>query len=368
MREGHFCFRIEGIRQTGSFRLASRSLFPSVLRHNPIMRAELAYQRRHTGQQRPWSRRLTRAVLLLAVFLSLILYGGELFGALLWRDPSPIGERFGFSVTLLMVFTLALHFVLMFRTLALGANSIAREKQNNTWDMLVLTGIDGQQIVLGKWWATARRMWRWYVLLGVLRAGALVWISGSASRTFNVFYSSNASYPYAWSNLIPPSPANILLAGVIGFALTMANLAFTAACGVSSSGDARSSAMAMARAIMMRLVTLVIAALLLVWLSALLATPLVSLAEFPYQVGITLLDNGASLVSDLAAFHSSDYWVDFPAYPFLTAILSLGAYTLLTWAMLQTAQRRAVRQRALAPARAIYPLLVIDNRPNLKHD
>lgn len=332
--------------------MASRPLIPFVFTRNPIMQAELAYQRRHTGQQHPWARLLTRAVLLLAVMLSLILYGGELFGALLSRDPSPIGERFGFSVTLLIVFTLTLHFVLMFRTLALSANSIAREKQNNTWDMLILTGIDGQRIVLGKWWATVRRMWRWYVLLGVLRAGVLVWVSGSTSRTFNMFYTSSASYPYTWSNLIPPSPENILLAGVIGFTMTMANLAFTAACGLSSSGDSRSGAVAVARAIMARLVTLVIAALLLAWLSALLATSLTSLAEFPYQVGITLLDNGTSLVSDLAAFHSSDYWIDFTTFPFLMAILSLGAYALLTWAMLQTAQRRAVRQRALAPARA----------------
>ncbi|MCX9079616.1 MAG: hypothetical protein OIN84_16750, partial [Candidatus Methanoperedens sp.] len=252
---------------------------------------------------------LTNGILLLAVLLALILYGGEFAGALLLRDPTPIGNYFGVGVTLLVIFTLVLHFVLIFRALVLGANSIAREKQSNTWDMLVLTGIDAQQIVLGKWWATVQHLWRWYVLLGLLRAGSVVWISGSTSRITNYLYASSSSYYYGWHGTVVPTPWQILLAGVIVMVLTMVNLAFTAACGVSSSGDSRSSTMALIRAIMMRLVILIIAAILMMWLSVLLSKMIGSAGEFTTQVSLALLDNGASLAGDLAAYRSEYYGV-----------------------------------------------------------
>lgn len=331
--------------------MASLQFLPPSFTHNPIMQAELAYQKRQSGRRRWWSYWLTRVVLVSAVMLAFILYGGEFMGALLSRDPTPIGERFSVGVALLIVFTLVLHFVLIFRALVLSANSITREKQSKTWDMLVLTGVDAQQIVLGKWWATVQRLWRWYVLLGALRACVLVWISASTSRATHMFYASSGSYYYSWSGVTVPHPIQILLAGVLVMALTLANLALTAACGLSVSGDSRSSAMALIRAIMARGVTLVMAALLLLWLSSLLSLSFGILNEFPYRVGLTLLDNGATLAGELSSYRSVYFLGSATDMTVPAAVLSLGAYALLTLALLQTAQRRAIRQQALTPAR-----------------
>lgn len=316
---------------------------------NPIMQAELRFQRR-AARGRRWWRWLARSVTLLAVMLALILYGGELAGALLQRDPTPIGERFGVGVALLMVFTLALHFALMFRALALGANSIARERQGQTWDMLVLTGIDARQIVLGKWWATVRQLWRQYALLAVLRAGVIVWMAASTSRLITFIYVSSSSYYLGTASFSLPAPLDLLLAGVIVFALTLANLAFTAAVGVSASGEARSGALALVRAIFMRAALLIVAAFLLLWLSGMVSLLSFPAAEFPGRVASLLLDNGASLAGELAMYRSDYYGLVSANAVLPTALLGLVAYALLTWAVLELAQRRAVRLRALPPA------------------
>ncbi|MBI5668127.1 MAG: hypothetical protein HZC41_08965 [Chloroflexi bacterium] len=319
-----------------------------VFTRNPIMQAELRFQRR-AARGRRWWRWLTRGGTLLAVMLALILYGGELAGALLQRDPSPIGEFFGVGVALLLVFTVALHFALMFRALALAANSIARERQGQTWDMLVLTGIDARQIVLGKWWATVRQLWRQYALLAVLRAGVIVWMAGSTSRVFTYIYVSGTSYYLGTADFTLPAPLDLLLAGVVVGALTLANLAFTAAVGVAASGEARSGALALARAIFMRAALLIVAAFLLLWLAGMLALASFPAAELPSRIAGLLLDNGAGLAGELAIYRSAYYGLASAGVVLPTALLGLIAYALLTWAVLMLAQRRAVRLRALPP-------------------
>lgn len=313
------------------------------------MQAELRFQRR-SARARRWWHWPGRLLMLLAVMLALILYGGELAGALLYRDPTPIGDFFGVGVGLLMIFTAALHFALMFRALALSANSIARERQGRTWDTLVLTGIDARQIVLGKWWATVQQLWRQYALLAVLRAGVIVWMAASSSRLVTLIVASSSSYYLGTYNFAMPSPLNLLLAGGLVFALTLANLGFTAAVGVAASGEARSGMLALVRAIFMRGALLVIAAFLLMWLSGTLALLSFPAAEFPSRVAGLLLDNGATLVGELAAYRSDYYWWGSnPASVLPAGLLGLAAYALLTWAVLMLAQRRAVRLRALPP-------------------
>ncbi len=316
---------------------------------NPIAQAEIAYQQR-TGRERRWWRWLVRGVTLLAVALALILYGGELAGVLLQRDPTPITSTLGVGVVLLLIFTTALHFLLLFRALALGANSITREAQGNTWELLVLTGLDARQIVLGKWWATVRRLWRAYALLALLRASAAVWMSASSTRLIMVV-SASGGFVVGGAEFQPPTVAHLLAAGLIVAALTMANLIFTAACGVLASSEARSGAWALARALGSRVVLLVAASSVLLVLTIMLwNSPLTLLAELITRVASTLLDNGLTLASELIAYRSSYYFgTDTSLYVLAAGVLSVGAYGLLAWSLLMAAQRRLIGRQALPP-------------------
>jgi hypothetical protein len=322
---------------------------PSFTR-SPIMRAELAYQRRGV-RQRAWRRWLGRAVVLLAVTLALILYGGEIAGSLLGRDPTPVSETLGAGVALLLAYTTGLHFILMFRALAQGANSIAREKMGKTWDMLVLTGIDARQIVWGKWWATVRRLWRHYTLLALLRACVITWMGASASRSLMLIYGSYSTYYQGEYRIILPRPQHFILAGLVVAVLTMANLVFTAACGVYASAETRSSALALLRAIVTRLLVLVALVVLLLMQMGFFfnilhsPNPLQPLFVLVYP---TLLDNGVTLGSSLVAYRI-DGIPDMTPDVLATAVISLGLYALLTGLLLWAAQRRAIQQRALPP-------------------
>src|SRR5690606_35757803 len=71
--------------------------------------------------------------------------------------PAELNNNLAFAAFLLLiVMNIALYAVVQLITVALGANSILREKQGRTWETLLLTNIDARQIVLGKWWATIR--------------------------------------------------------------------------------------------------------------------------------------------------------------------------------------------------------------------
>src|SRR5574337_1237247 len=106
------------------------TFFPSTA----IIRAELTYQQRSSSRRRRWQRWIGRAIMAFGITMSMILFWGEFAGALLWRDSGPIGDRLRVGVVGLLVLALVYHFVLMIQTLSLAANSIARERQNNTWD------------------------------------------------------------------------------------------------------------------------------------------------------------------------------------------------------------------------------------------
>ncbi len=151
-----------------SFQLPS-AIFPE----NAITRAERSYQARTARKLRPWRRWINRTILWLAITIALIQFCGLFIASLTQRDPTRIAEALNPLPNLLMLFAFSYHFYLMFQTIALAGNSITREKEAQTWEMLVLTGIDARQIVRAKWWATIQRQLPRYLLLGVLRAGRL---------------------------------------------------------------------------------------------------------------------------------------------------------------------------------------------------
>jgi len=152
--------------------MALFQLPPAIFPENAITRAERLYQQRSARNFRPWRRWVNRAVMWLAITIALIQYGGLLIASLTQRDPTPITRSLGPLPNLLLFFAFSYHLYLMFQTISLAANSIAREKESQTWDMLVLTGIDARQIVRGKWSATIQRQLPHYLVLGILRMGA----------------------------------------------------------------------------------------------------------------------------------------------------------------------------------------------------
>src|SRR5579871_5340497 len=61
------------------------------------------------------------------------------------------------------------HVLTALRALDAGANAISREHTGQTWDALILTGVNARQILFGKWRAVLEHVAPWMGLLGVLR-------------------------------------------------------------------------------------------------------------------------------------------------------------------------------------------------------
>lgn len=65
--------------------------------------------------------------------------------------------------------TVLLSWLVIARTILCGAALGSREQALGMWDDLVLTRMDAQQIILGKWWATVRYCWWGHAWMIVLR-------------------------------------------------------------------------------------------------------------------------------------------------------------------------------------------------------
>ncbi len=313
------------------------SIFPN----NAVMKAELAFQRRSTraGGCLVY---LLGFLLYLSLLSALGVYVCALLTAVFQTNLLEPLKAVGFFPILLIIFATIWHFILMFRTLMLAANSISREKQAQTWETLVLTGIDARQIVRGKWWATVQKQWPLYALLAILRVGAVIWFA----------YSQGVPFRYYQGVLVLlPGVADILLAGVLISLFTFMNLLFTAACGVMGSASAQRGTMAalsgIANRLAMTLGPVVIFAFLIIRLN-ISPSPVF---EVVIRSMVTLADNGVTFGIEMVAL---DYqYQDFSSvstngFTILAALVSLGMYAALTWFTLWWAERRAVRAMASA--------------------
>ncbi|MBL8161599.1 MAG: hypothetical protein JNJ61_06390, partial [Anaerolineae bacterium] len=239
-------------------------LLQTMLPANAISRAELLHQQRSARRHHRIIRWIGRVGAVAIFVMAGYLFWGEFAGALLGRDAgvltgqsfgqrhnTDLGRAMGIAAAVFCVFVLTRHFVLMLQTLTLAANSISREREAQTWDMLVLTGMDARQIVRGKWAATVRHQWQRYLFLGVLRAAALVWFANFGAR---LAYGSLYSFYYSGSMVVVlPPPTHILLAAAMIIVLTLFNLGFTAACGVLASVSAKRGIWALVGGIVTRL-------------------------------------------------------------------------------------------------------------------
>ncbi|MCB9454424.1 MAG: hypothetical protein H6671_00390 [Anaerolineaceae bacterium] len=321
--------------------------------HSAIMYAECRFQERNAAQPGRLRRWLGRGVMNLTLVISLVLFGGEIAGALLYRDPTPISDAFGPLTAFAAAVVMTLHFVLMFQTLSLSANSIAREKLKQTWEVLILTGIDARTVVLGKWWATVRRMGRQYLLLGLLRACIIGWVGAATTRSLYAYYAS----AYGGVNRItPPGLSYFLLLVLVVMVFTLANLGFTAACGVAASAQSRQPVMALIRAFAIRTGFLVGTSLALGLLVAqfqiyfFVAGVNGELFGVLPLVVVGLVDNGATSAMTLVSYGTPGVQA---GAILLMVLMTLALYGGLTWFMLRQAEKQAVKHQALRRPRAM---------------
>ncbi len=141
------------------------------LKDNALTRTELFYQRKQKRHFLLYALLFTLPLALAAI--SLGLYGWIVAGA-----PQIIGTIFSgvsFGYSLAVVIT---HFGIILNTLYIASSAVAREKrETQRWDALILTGVSARAIVLGKWWAIIRTLWREYLLLTVLRTIAILYLT-----------------------------------------------------------------------------------------------------------------------------------------------------------------------------------------------
>jgi hypothetical protein len=331
--------------------MTSIQLPPAIFPENAITRAERAYQIRSAKKFRPWRRLINRAFMWLTITLALIQFFGLLLACIMQRDPTPLAKSLDPLPNLLILFTIFYHFALMFQTIALTGNSITREKESQTWEVLVLTGIDARQIVRGKWWAIIQYQLRRYLVFGVLRAGASAAIAIAFS---SVFYYQSAYYSGQYQL---PHPVSIVVAGLFGVALSLVNLGLSAACGVMGSAVSKRSTLAIVRGFANQIVISVVPVLVLVFAFNRLYTYRYPVNPFIQSVYSTvgaaiasLVDNGFTILSNPMYpqfFYNNGSAAFSPIAPIeldwmISALLALVLYGLLIWFALWRAEKRAV--------------------------
>lgn len=208
---------------------------------NPITQAEIRHQQRSTRPgSRGW-RWFQRGLYVLALVVACVVYFGEWAGIVLQRDATPVFTALGPLPALLILYGLALQVVILLRTLAAASHSVTRETSAANWDTLILTGISGWQIVVGKWWATLRATARDWLLLLPIRVGLVTAAAIELTRnTLQFVVSMDPS-----NAVVPPSPIGLLLLVPVLTALTFGNAAVVAALGVLASVSVRRAVLAL---------------------------------------------------------------------------------------------------------------------------
>lgn len=285
--------------------IASADLFRS-----PVAQAEHKHQSNIMENTRAGAVWVWLAYLMLypALAVSAALYLGALLNFVIpggfWLISGTQGAGvLGAATTHLIAMNVALYAVVTLVTMALAANSIQREKQNHTWETLLLTGVDARRIVWGKWWATVRVMWKDHALVGLLRLGMIAWLVAITHDEF-MFRPGFLT--------LSPHMFYLLLAGFTVTAYTILDTMLTAALGQIITLLDFNTGMAVLLGFLGRVFFT--------------AAPL----AIPYLI-FTTFEN-----------HEAGFYM---AFWMLWLVITL----VLTWGLLRLAQTLAVRQHALPP-------------------
>lgn len=139
--------------------------------YSPVTYAEFRHQRFVIAKSRVgWGWILLAMALLLPAFTFSVWYVGLVL--LTPERPELLQHaQLDGTLVLLIVMAVSMYVVMVLMAVALSANSIRREKRNNTWDNLRLTGISASRIVWGKWVASLRALLGDHLMATLLRIG-----------------------------------------------------------------------------------------------------------------------------------------------------------------------------------------------------
>jgi hypothetical protein len=268
---------------------------------------------------------------------------------------------------------------LMVRTLVISTNSIARERNAKSWELLLLTSVNTRQVIKAKWWAVVRHQRKDYALLAVMRIGMVGFLALNFSVTF-----SFGDFPYfsygSPGPLVEPdrtivffiATLIVLLSAAIIAMLTMLNLKFTAACGILGGFIALRPSLALPSGIAVRLLLAIILAALIGIPSYLGLKPDIETSiYYPDPVlstiflilglmGSSMVDNGSMAAGLLVRFGYNVRWYSTfrgfrifsdtlrghgPAF-LIALLLSILIYVVLTRILLRQSEKMITRQCA----------------------
>jgi ABC-type transport system involved in multi-copper enzyme maturation permease subunit len=148
------------------------------------------------------------------------------------------------------------HALVAARTIAAAGNAISREHDGKTWDILVMTGIEARQILIGKWLGVLRQVAPWMLGLGVLRLAMIPVFTLSLLNRFAWWTTRGGSYynvgPLYEFPSVSWSAAGPFLAVGMTVVLTVLEVMACAALGLATSAVSRRGWMAMVTAFMLR--------------------------------------------------------------------------------------------------------------------
>ncbi len=215
--------------------------------------------------------------------------------------------------------------------LRLASGTLARERQNRTWETLVLTAVSARRIVFGKWLAVITLQWQFQRRALLLRAALIAW----------VLFEAHFQQP-------PPLETwGIAALGVVLVALApMVNVLFGAAVGVLASAFTRSEVGAARVAGLLEFMVL----LPLLISGGLVGNLFVRLGGLSNEISIlqsTLLlafiDGGIFALANVV----SARYLELSAYYFMGLLLWAGVFTLIALGIVSIAQSWVVRLGAL---------------------
>jgi hypothetical protein len=212
-------------------RLARRKLPTAAPRHrDPIVQAEVNHILNRADQRRRPAAIMLYITFGLSVALTILLglipkSGNQMTAAM--RDTYVLLSN---ALAVINVALLAVSFVgqiiLNGQALLLGSDTIAREKQNDTWDLLLLTGRASGELVMSKWRAVILYLLQRYWPMIVLRGASLLWLALTSPRSGGIIYNR-------------PDIFSVALAPVIVIGATALDLMLASTIGVTASSAIR---------------------------------------------------------------------------------------------------------------------------------
>jgi hypothetical protein len=275
---------------------------------NIVTQAELRHQRYIIRNSRSgWLWIVLAMLMLLPAFITSVLLFGMAAtetslrtGFISIGNNTPLVSMSGIGLTAVIIMNIALYMVVTLITVALGANSISREKTSKTWNILLLTNVDARSLVLCKWYASFKSLRGDHFMVVLLRLGFMGFIV-----SFNL-----PNLPQAPFDL-PVGIAFVIPLTIIIVLFTLVEAGFSAALGIAGALSEYPGAVNTSFVLAIRVVGMVWAALFFVNLSNML------LSGRPYL---------------------------------LFAVFGLGISAFATWVTLVTAQDIAMRGQVSPPA------------------